>query len=148
MAETKTSAESHLWKLIAIVSAISGVFFLVLAWKTRGPVEIGNLALGEGLAGSFLLLTTVASVLHARVFDSLSGKPATHTLTLRIIGGILTLAGFALVATAGSRSMRYAIPTLNQVTTGLAGAFLIFTGFLSVHASRLLEAIKDRAPEK
>lgn len=147
MAENQKYSEAHLWKLITIVTGISGIFFLWLAWSSRTGEEIGNLALGEGLAGSFLLLTAVASEIHAKVFDALSGEPSTHTTFLRVAGGVLAVIGFALVATAGVRSLKNAIPTLNQLATGLAGSFLIMTGILAVHASRLLESIKGRPPE-
>ena len=144
MTDTRSDAESHLWKIITVVTAIAGVFFLALAWKSKFGEEISNLALGEGLAGSFLLLTAVASEIHAKVFDALSGKSAKHTRFLRIAGGVLAILGFALVTTAGIRSLKNAIPTHNQLATGLAGSFLIMTGILGVQASRLLEAIRSR----
>ena len=137
-----------MWKLIAIVTAISGVLFLVLAWKSRDAVEVGNLALGEGLAGAFLLLTSVSAALHARVLDALDGKTSTHSPIVRILGGVLAVIGFALVTAAGVRSLKNAIPTLNQLATGLAGSFLIMTGLLTVQASRLLEAIKEKSAGK
>ena len=147
MSEFRSSAESHLWKLIAVVTLLSGVFFLALAWSSRGEVEVGNLALGEGLAGSFLLLTSVCAVMHSRICDALDGNPSTHSSILRIMGGVLAVIGFALIATAGARSYKNAIPTQNQIATGLAGSFIIMVGLIYVLTSRVLEAIGVRSPD-
>jgi hypothetical protein len=133
-----TPDEARIWQAMGATAIVGGGALFGATLKLYGVAYADPAALAIGLAASFVMLAGAAGFLAGRVLHSISGGE-THreALLWRFLAAVAVGAG-AVAVTMAWKESEGKVPTLNHLSMGLAGSFVMMVGILALLAQRVM----------
>lgn len=130
--------ESRMWQTIGLISCATGTVLLFAVFKVHGFVSPDMASLAVGLAASFIVLAGFAGFVFGRVMNAFAvGYNHREAVLWRVLGTVASGAGAIGVVRAATESARTLV-TLDNLTMGLAGAFVIMVGVIGLLGNRVM----------
>lgn len=140
--------ESRLWQTIGLISCVAGGGLLLAVLRVHGFVPPDMTSLAVGLAACFIALAGFAGFVFGRVMHAFAaGYNHREAVLWRVLGVISCGAGAIALVRAAAESLRRYV-TLDDLSLGLAGAFVIMLGVIGLLGNRVMHYASEHLTSK